>query len=133
MKRVLVVDDEPVVLEVLQRILNKIGYETEITDSGNSALQVFSQRQFDLVLLDVLMPEVNGFQIACEMRRRKPEQKIVIVTGLGADMEGENHDFPRTRIDHVLYKPFSFEKVKTIVDRALKSRPMDRSNEPMNA
>ena len=133
MKRVLVVDDEPVVLEVLQRILNKIGYDTEVADSGMSALDVFSKKTFDLVLLDVLMPEINGFQVACEMRRRKPEQKIVIVTGLGVDVDGDNHDFPRTNVDHVLYKPFSFEKVKTVVDRALKTRSMDRSDEPMNA
>lgn len=119
MKTVLVVDDEQIVLDVLQRILNRLGYEVEITDSGSSALERFSDETFDLVLMDVLMPEKNGFEIAKEMKRVKPDQKIILVTGIGADAAAAQAMTERVGIDYVLSKPFSYEKVRTVVANAI--------------
>lgn len=115
MKSVLIVDDEQIVLDVLQRILSRLGYDTVVSDSGESALERFSENSFDLVLLDVLMPEKNGFEIAKEMRRVKPDQKIVMVTGLGEDAVETQALSERIGINTVLSKPFSFEKVKSVL------------------
>ena len=87
MKRILIVDDEKVVLDVLERILARLGYSTVVAHSGDTALELYAKEKnfFDLVLLDVLMPGKNGFQIAEEMRRLKPDQRIVLVTGMGGN------------------------------------------------
>lgn len=119
MGTVLIVDDEKIVLDVLQRILARLGYTAIVTDSGESALKQFSEESFDLVLMDVLMPDRNGFEIAREMRQIRPDQKIVLVTGIGADAAAAQADSERICIDNILSKPFSYDKVKMIVKNAL--------------
>ena len=123
MKTVLIVDDEKIVLEVLQRILTRLGYNAVVTDSGENALKRFVKESFDLVLMDVLMPERDGFEIAREMRRIKPDQKIVLVTGIGTDAATAQADSEQVDIDNVLSKPFSYEKIKMIVTNALEPGP----------
>jgi len=121
MKRILIVDDEQIVLDVLQRILNRIGYETCVIESGKEALVTFRAQAFDLVLLDLLMPEMNGFQIAREIKQMKPDQKIIMVTGLGEDAAIHQAGTENILVDNVLSKPFSFEKVKNILEETLGS------------
>ncbi len=122
MKNVLVVDDEHIVLEVLQRILSRLGYTVTVSDSGDVALKQFAEDVFDLVLMDVLMPERNGFEIAREMKQIKPDQKIVLVTGIGADAAAAQAHSEHIGIDYVLSKPFSYDKVRTVVASALKGK-----------
>lgn len=119
MKSVLIVDDEQIVLDVLQRILSRLGYNTVISNSGEDAIKIFKETTFDLVLLDVLMPERNGFEIAKELRKINSEQKIVMVTGLGEDAVENQANLEKVGIYTVLSKPFSFEKVKNILNGLL--------------
>lgn len=119
MKSVLIVDDERIVLDVLQRILSRLGYNTTISNSGDDAIKQFQGNHFDLVLLDVLMPEKNGFEIAKEFKKINPDQKIVMVTGLGEDAVETQANSEKVGIHTVLSKPFSFEKVKTILNKLL--------------
>ena len=119
MKSVLIVDDEQIVLDVLQRILSRLGYNTIISNSGMDAIRLYQENHFDLVLLDVLMPEKNGFEIAKELRKINPDQKIVMVTGLGEDAVETQAASEKVGIHTVLSKPFSFEKVKTVLNKLL--------------
>ena len=119
MKSVLIVDDEQIVLDVLQRILNRLGYETRISDSGEDAMGRFASESFDLVLMDVLMPEKNGIEVARRMREVKPDQKIIMVTGLGAEAVMAQNKEANVDYNSVLSKPFSFDKVRHILQAAL--------------
>ena len=119
MKRVMIVDDEQIVLDVLQRILSRLGYNPVVTDSWEVALQKFSNEDFDLVLMDILMPEKDGFEVAREMRKIRPEQKIVLVTGIGADTAAAQADSEKVGVEYILTKPFSYERVKTVVANTL--------------
>ena len=119
MQKVMIVDDEQIVLEVLQRILNRIGYQTEVVESGQAALKRFQDETYDLVLLDVLMPEMNGFEIAREIKKMKPGQKIIMVTGLGEDAAIHQAGTENVPVDSVLSKPFSFEKVRKVLEETL--------------
>ncbi len=121
MKNVLIVDDEQIVLDVLQRILMRLGYDSDISDSGETAIEKFSNEEFDLVLMDILMPEMGGFEIAKQMRKIKPNQKIVMVTGLGTDAAIAQADLEKIDIDDVLPKPFSFENVRLLLGREIKN------------
>ena len=128
MKRILIVDDEQIVLDVLQRIVSRLGYNAVVSDSGKTALERFSKGSFDLVLMDVLMPDKNGFEIARQMKKKKPRQKIVMVTGLGIDAEITQEGLEMVDVDSVLSKPFSYDRVKSVVDEALQGL---RSWKPM--
>ena len=119
MKNVLIVDDEQIVLDVLQRILLRLGYDSVISDSGELAIEKFTNDEFDLVLMDILMPEMSGFEVAKEIRKIKPNQKIVMVTGLGTDAAIAQADLEQVNIDDVLPKPFSYENVRLLLDREI--------------
>jgi len=121
MQSVLIIDDEKIVLDVLQRILSRLGYRPIITESWEIALDLYSSASFDLVLMDVLMPEKNGFEIAREMRKIRPDQKIVLVTGIGAEMAAAQAEAEEVGIEYVLPKPFSYDKVKHVLAEVLQS------------
>lgn len=115
MKNILVVDDEKIVLDVLQRFISRLGYNTVVTDSWESALQRFSTEKYDLVLMDVLMPGKNGFEVAEEMRRMRPDQKIVMLSGFGNDTEIVGNEQEGTDLHFILSKPLSFEGIKSVL------------------
>lgn len=119
MKSILVVDDEKVMLEVLWRTLTRLGYKIALSDSWKSALDLFSREKFDLVLMDVLMPHMNGYMIASRMRQLKPNQRIVMLTGLGADTAMAYNYSTRVNVNDLLLKPFTFEKLKSVITNAL--------------
>ena len=121
MKKIMVVDDEQEVLSVFKRFLEKTGYEPTVTDSWEEALSKFSKERFDLIILDVHMPGRDGFQIAKEMKDKKPYQKIVIITGLDP---GEAYGYLSSvdvDVNEILYKPFSIKKVTQMITRVLES------------
>jgi len=115
MKNILVVDDEKIVLDVLQRFISRLGYNTVVTDSWESALVRFSKERYDLVLMDVLMPGKNGFEVAEEMRRMRPDQKIVMLSGFGNDAEIVGNEQEGTDLHFILSKPLSFEGIKSVL------------------
>ncbi len=117
MKRVLIVDDEPVILDVLQRILSRLGFDTAVADLGSSALKIFSRGMFDLVLMDILLPGNSGFEIAREMKQTRPGQKIVMITAI--DKYRAITQSNDEGVNGVLPKPFTFEMVKSVVEGVL--------------
>jgi CheY-like chemotaxis protein len=77
--RILAVDDMPDNLFLLQTFLEAEGFEVEIADSGKSALAKLSQVQPDLILLDVMMPDMNGFEVTQEIRASDRTQTLPIL------------------------------------------------------
>jgi len=125
MKKVLIVDDEQIVLNVLERILMKLGYKTEARGSGEEALAAFQEQVFDLVLLDVLMPGMDGLELAKRMRKSKPRQKIVMVSGLGERLTSLQARLAHVEVDSVLPKPFSIDKIRSVLAEALSKKKED--------
>jgi len=121
MKTILVVDDEKDVLTFFQRFLSKLGHEAVLTDSWETALEKFYDERFDLVILDVHMPGRDGFQIAKEMRQSKPDQKILIITGLSAGDVYKYFSSSEIDVTEILYKPFKIKKISAIISRILES------------
>ena len=128
MKNVLIVDDEPIVLDVLDRILTRLGYRTTIIDYWAGALDEFASQDFDMVLLDVLMPEKNGIEIARMMKRIKPDQIIVLVTGLAYNSVMLQADLECVDINGVISKPFTIQKVRTVVSGMLDTKEIYNQN-----
>jgi DNA-binding response OmpR family regulator len=103
-KRVLVVDDEPRYLRLLEANLATEGYEVVKASNGQDALDIFSRQKFDLVILDIMMPGVDGFTV-CERIRAYSDVPIIMVTARGEEAD-------RVRgldlgADDYIVKPFS--------------------------
>jgi len=118
-RTVLVVDDEESVLRILDRFLQQMGFAVEVCDSSEDALARFYQERYDLIILDINMPGKDGFQLAKEMRMIRPEQKILVITGLDAGQVFNHLLSTDADFDDILYKPFSFEKIQEVVGNVM--------------
>ena len=108
-KRVLVVDDEPYILRSLSYVLRKEGYEVREARSGLEALEAVKTERPDLVFLDVMIPEINGFEV-CRTIRQDPALagvRIVMLTARGQDHERGK----ASGADLFMTKPFSPSKI----------------------
>src|SRR5215472_2055731 len=85
---ILCVDDEPIALLVRQRVLERAGYEVIPANSVNQALEILGSRYVDLVLTDLLMPGRTGIELADEVKLKRPEIPVVIISGVNEIPEG---------------------------------------------
>jgi len=115
MKRILIVDDEDMIVDVLGRMLGRLGHSFAAADSGNAGIRRFLEGVYDLVLLDVLLPDIDGFQIAKEMRKHHADQRIVMVTGLSRETVYGRMRAEGIFVDGVLAKPFTVDHVASLV------------------
>jgi DNA-binding response OmpR family regulator len=104
-KRVLVVDDEPVVCQSVQRILSPRGFHVDLSLGGTEALKQMEYAAYDLVLLDLRMPDMNGMQVLQAIKERWPEVKVIIITGY-ASIDSAVESI-RNGAEEYLPKPFT--------------------------
>ena len=86
MARILVVDDEELILELFAEILEEQGYEVMRASDGEAALSIVRSQQIDLVLLDIFMPGKEGLESIQELRQIRPEIKIIAMSGGGGSL-----------------------------------------------
>jgi DNA-binding response OmpR family regulator len=84
--RILIVEDDPVIVEVIAQRLEHDGYETEGYALGREALEAISRSDFDLVILDIMLPDIDGISV-CREIRRKSNIPIIMVTGRGDKLD----------------------------------------------
>ena len=125
-ERILIVDDDKNICELLRLYLEKEGYETAMAHDGESALAVFEEKQFDLVLLDVMMPRVDGWE-TCRRIRAKGNTPIIMLTA-----KGETFDKVlglELGADDYVVKPFSPGEVMARVRAVLRRLPQQADSE----
>jgi len=88
-KKILVADDEKALAKALQLKLNHSGFETEIAFDGAEALELITKGDFDLVLLDLVMPKMDGFQVLEGVAKLSKKPKIVVTSNLGQEEDAE--------------------------------------------
>lgn len=119
MKNILIVEDEPDIQELLCTYLKDAGYGTTIAGDGVIAMSLFQLHTFDLVLLDIMLPKIDGFGV-CELIRQQSQVPILMLTALDTE-EQQLHGF-RLDIDDYVTKPFSMpillEKIRVILRRS---------------
>lgn len=86
MKKILIVEDDRDIAEIERDYLNVSGYETDITDNGMTGLSMIENSDYDLVLLDLMLPGMNGFEV-CKQMRRKTDIPILFVTARREDID----------------------------------------------
>lgn len=84
MKRILIVEDEPDIQELLRAYLEDAGYQTAVAGDGVAALALFGGQPFDLVLLDLMLPKIDGFGV-CELIRQQSQIPILMLTALDGE------------------------------------------------
>jgi DNA-binding response OmpR family regulator len=116
-KRILIVDDEPNIVISLEFLMKREGYEVAVARDGEAALQALSDEPADLVVLDVMLPKLNGFDL-CQRIRAEPRWqaiKIVMLTAKGRDTEVAKG--VRLGADVYVTKPFSTRDLVAQVKR----------------
>ena len=119
MKRILIVEDEPELQELLCAYLQDAGYAAAVSGDGAAALDLFRAQSFDLVLLDIMLPKIDGFEV-CAQIRRQSQVPILMLTAL--DGEAQQLRGFGLNIDDYVTKPFSMpvllEKIRVILRRS---------------
>ena len=117
---ILVVDDEEVVRVTLRQMLEKAGHQVFEAENGVEALRVFEKREADLVITDIIMPEKEGIETIMELRQRKPDLKIIAMSGGGRTGNREYLHLAKSfGADNVLPKPFKMGEVQELVNRTM--------------
>jgi CheY-like chemotaxis protein len=83
MAKILVMDDEPFILLMIKKMLEKEGHEVDLALNGNDGLELFEKFKPDLVITDIIMPQKEGLEIILELRQKYPDLKIIAISGGG--------------------------------------------------
>jgi two-component system response regulator PilR (NtrC family) len=121
-----VIDDEPIIHDILDQLLTSEGYEVEISASGEEALQKYESRNFDLVLLDLMMPGMSGLDVLRALRKIQPQAVIIIITAY-ASVESAIEAMKIGAFDYV-QKPFKHEELLLTISRALDHKSLRDEN-----
>jgi PAS domain S-box-containing protein len=112
---VLVIDDEEFVRETLAAMLTDLDHKVVVVQGGREALEKVSTQDFDLVFTDLAMPEMDGWETARAIRKRRPELPVVLVTGYGATAQPPSGELDL--VAGIIGKPFDFDQVSGTIAR----------------
>jgi sigma-B regulation protein RsbU (phosphoserine phosphatase) len=128
----LVVDDNETNRDLLARRLERQGYRVVLAESGRQALEILKQHPFDLVLLDIQMPEMNGYEVCQQLKADEGtrDMPIIFISALG-DIQDKIQAFTVGGVDYVT-KPFQFQEVLARVETHLALRRLQRQLEDAN-
>ena len=133
--RVLVAEDNLMNQKVAVRLLEKVGYQTDVVTNGRLAVEAVRSNQYDLVLMDCQMPEMDGFAATAEIRRMEGKERHTIIFALTANaMLGDRERCIEAGMDDYLSKPFDLPSLQKAVDTWMgKDGPKPRQPEKMQA
>ncbi len=121
--RILVADDRVYIRKFLREMLEGDGFLVDDVENGAKVIEEVKKRKYDLVISDIRMPEMNGYEVSSALKRINPDLPVVLITAYGYD---PTHSAVRGRkegnVIAVLYKPFDLGKLKAAIDLALSKR-----------
>lgn len=118
--RVLVVDDEPIVIKSCDRVLTPEGIEVKGASCGRDGLKFIGEDGFDVVLLDLKMPDIDGIDVLRRVRKVKPDVAVIIITGYPS--VGTAVEAMKLGASDYIVKPFAPQEVRGVVTKAMKHR-----------
>lgn len=117
--RILVIDDEKHVREVLSRGLSIFNHQVIEAPSGEQGLKLFQEMDFDLVLTDLGMPTMSGWEVCRAIKEMNPKTPVGMITGWGMEIDETKRE--ENRVDFVISKPFDFSHILTLVAKSVQS------------
>lgn len=128
MNKILIVEDDPAIQALLHDFLNEAGYDTTLASDGVDALAKYSEQQFDLILLDIMLPKIDGYGV-CSVIRQKSDVPIIMLTAL--DSEQEQIKGLDLQVDDYITKPFSMpiliRKIAAVLRRSAKQQDIPQT------
>jgi len=121
-----IIDDEPIIYEVLQDLLTSEGYEVEISPNGEEALEKYESQEFDLTLLDLLMPGMDGIEVLKRLKKMDSSAVVIIITAY-ASIESAISAMKMGAFDYI-QKPFKHDELLLIVQRAIAHKRLQEEN-----
>jgi two-component system, NtrC family, nitrogen regulation response regulator NtrX len=131
MSSILIVDDEPGVRSALSGVLRDEGYDVDAVETGEACLERLGRQPFDVVLLDVWLPGMDGLATLARMRERDIDAQVVVISGHG-NVESAVRAIKMGAFDFV-EKPLSLEKTVLVVRNALRQRRLEVENQALRA
>lgn len=114
---ILIMEDDLTVAKGLKMILDEEGYNVELQDTGYGAIDALAQNDYDLLMADLHLPDIDGMQVVKKVKETKPETEVIVITGYATSslavesMKLGAHDF--------VAKPFTEEQIKLTIENAL--------------
>ena len=112
---ILLAEDDRTNQDVEIRILNKLGYYPDIAENGKEVLQMTEEKHYDLIFMDVQMPEIDGREVTRIIRKRKGHQPIIAAITANA-MQGDKEECIAAGMNDYLAKPISFKKIASLIE-----------------
>jgi len=126
MEKILIIDDEKSILDLLSVVFKKEGYRVRATLSAKKALELLNKEEFGLILTDIKLPEMSGFEILKRVRESKPDIAVVMITAYG-NVKQAVEALKAGAFDYVV-KPFDVDELKIIVAKALEKKRLQEEN-----
>jgi two-component system alkaline phosphatase synthesis response regulator PhoP len=127
---ILVIEDEPTLARLLSYNLSQDGYETRVVDDGSEGLQVALAQSFDLIILDIMLPGLNGFEVLTKLRQKGNKTPVIILTARNA--EEEVVQGLKYGADDYITKPFGvaemLARVSAVLRRTMSEQQLQEKN-----
>ncbi len=120
---ILVIDDEQIVLSLVEDTLSDEGYDVTTTLSANEAIELIKAHQFDFILTDIRMPEMNGIELVKEIHKIHPTIGVIFMTGY-ANLDTAKQAIKEGAYDYIM-KPFELSEIRQAISRAMHQRQSD--------
>ena len=112
-KKVLVIDDQPIVTDLLVSVLERMNYESVVASCGTEGVEKFEKDDFDLVITDLGMPDLSGWEVSKAVKQNKPDVPVIVVTGWGVDPDPNK--MKGSKVDYLINKPFQIDQLEKII------------------
>jgi len=124
--RILVVDDEDIVIRSVVRVLGGKDYQVDTVNDGVEALRKIEDNHYDVVILDIMMPNIDGIEVLRRVKESHPDIDVIMITGL-SQIDTAVKSMKLGAFDY-LSKPFDPDELKLVVTRALERRALLQEN-----
>jgi DNA-binding NtrC family response regulator len=117
---ILVVDDELLIRDLLYDFFTGQGWSIAVAEDGEKALEMTRSRDFDLVLTDIKMPEMDGLALSAHLKQSHPDMPVVLMTGYPSVETAVTA--LRTKVDDYIIKPFNINQLYKLIESKVRSR-----------
>ncbi|MEK6977521.1 MAG: response regulator [Candidatus Hydrothermarchaeota archaeon] len=124
MERILIIEDDPQMRQGLAEMLGDVGYKVTAVGSGSEAIAKIRKQEFDVVLTDLVMPNVSGIEVLKEIKRHRPETHVIMITAF-ATIESAVHAMKEGASDYVS-KPFKIDEIQITIKRVIEEAKFER-------
>jgi CheY-like chemotaxis protein len=122
-RKVLIVDDQPIITDLLVDILRRMGYSSQVALGGKDGLKMFAKDDFDLVITDLGMPDISGWEVSRSVKEQNPSVPVILITGFG--VKPDHRKMKDSGVDFVINKPFQIDQLDKIIKQLINPKRDD--------